>query len=104
MLKLIFIGIGLLFFLIIPFQVVNAQFKITTSEGVKVIGNQEAFEKSSSETKGETWIRKYELGEQEKEYQQVKELKAKEQEVTKSRQDYRSTGRKVSSRCSGRCR
>jgi hypothetical protein len=62
--KFIIIVIGLSF-LVIPFNIAYAQFKIHSSEGTEVIGDSKAFESSN----GENWTRHYAPGQQEKEYQ-----------------------------------
>ena len=102
-LRVFLIAIVLLF-LFIPFDNVNAQLKITSSEGVKVIGDPEAFEKSGGETKGDTWTRTYTPGEQERENQQSLEGKMKEQPMAaekKVKEENQSREKKLELRKAG---
>jgi signal transduction histidine kinase len=94
LLKTFFTGINV-FFLVIPFSVtsVTAQFKIHSSEGTRAIGGLEASEKSSSETKGETWTRTYAPGEQERLYREAEqkekwEAQEKAKEEAEARRAY----------------
>ena len=83
LLRSILVGIGLLS-LNIPFNVCNAQFKITSSEGTKVIGKTNPSASSNSETK-ENWTRTYAPGEQEREYQETVEKEKKERQTAVER-------------------
>ena len=73
--KFIIIVINLSF-LVIPLNVINAQLKIYSSEGIEVIGDPKAFESS----KGENWTRVYAPGEQEKEYREAVKRERVEQQ------------------------
>jgi hypothetical protein len=73
------IAIGL-WVLLIPFSVADAQFTIHSSEGVTVVGKPTPSDSSGHAAKGETWIRVYAPGEQEREQRQAVEQQRSEQQ------------------------